>query len=98
MVAEMKAVGFVPVTVEPQHVHFDQDLRAWLSTLKRRDICSQLLAISDAAYQAGIRRLERELADATEAVIRADHLCLVTFRGARPFVDSLKLVEPRKPR
>jgi SAM-dependent methyltransferase len=82
-IGEMTAAGFSAVTAEREHVYFEQDLRVWLGTVKRRDICSQLLAISDAVYQAGIRRLERELADSRGAVMKADHLCLVTFRGER---------------
>jgi hypothetical protein len=41
------------------------------------------LAISDAAYQAGLRRLERELADGDAPQMRADHICLLIIRGDR---------------
>jgi hypothetical protein len=56
-------------------------LRAWLDTVRRRDTNSQLMAISDCGYDAGVRRLESELADADAPKARTDHLCLITIRG-----------------
>jgi hypothetical protein len=49
-----------------------------------RQHCSQLQAIPDAAYEAGLGRLARELADADGQRARADHLCLITIRGEKP--------------
>lgn len=51
--AVMEAAGFVAVTVERQHLCYEQDVQVWLETVRRRDTCSQLLAISDVAYEAG---------------------------------------------
>lgn len=51
-----------------------QDIRAWLDTVRRRDTNSQLMAISDLTYEAGVRRLESELANANTPKMRADHL------------------------
>ena len=81
IMATMEAIGFATVTVELEHLRFDQDLRVWLDTVRRRDTNSQLMAISDRAYEAGIDRLKREVADAVEPRVRADHLCLITIRG-----------------
>jgi hypothetical protein len=81
MVAATKAAGFASVAIERQHLRFEQDLRSWLATVQRRDTCSQLLAISDAAYATGIERLEREMENAGGPVMRADHLCLITLHG-----------------
>jgi len=83
IVAAMDASGFVAVTEEREHLHFEQDLRSWLDTVRRRDTCSQLLAITDAAYEAGLSRLNRELADRSSPLLRQDHLCLVTIRGEK---------------
>jgi hypothetical protein len=44
---------------------------------------SQLMAISDAAYEAGICRLEREVQERNVSHMRADHLCLLTIRSER---------------
>lgn len=79
IVREMGAIGFANVNTERRHLHFDHDLSALLDAARRRDTNSQLMAISDASYAAGLRCIERELASAPRA--RPDHLCFVTVRG-----------------
>ncbi len=83
VVAVLEATGFVAVTVERQHLRYEQNLRLWLDTVRRRDTCSQLLTIPDTAYEAGVRRLEHELAEGNAPLVRADHLCFVTIRGEK---------------
>jgi len=80
----MEAIGFAAVSVELEHLHVEQDLRAWLDTVRRRDTNSQLMAISDRAYDAGLRRLEHELSEQGTPRTRVDHLCLLTVRGDKP--------------
>jgi hypothetical protein len=58
----MQAIGFAAISAVPEHIRFEQDLRVWLDMVRRRDLNSQLLAISDRAYEEGIARLERQLA------------------------------------
>ena len=77
----MVTAGFLAVSVEREHVRFEQDLRVWLGMVRRRDLNSELMAISDRAYEDGIGRLERELADVSAPQVRSDHLCLMTIRG-----------------
>src|SRR5215831_4389960 len=88
MIAVMEGIGFTSVTMEQEHLHFEQDLSTWIKVVQRRDTCSQLLAISDAAYKAGLRRLARELEEGTAPRQRADHLCLLTIRGEKPSLCS----------
>jgi hypothetical protein len=57
----MQDTGFITVTADRQHIHYQQNLRLWLDIVRRRDTCSQLMAIPDEAYTAGLRRLEQEL-------------------------------------
>jgi len=83
VLAVMETLGFVAVAVERQHLHYEQDLRLWLDTVQRRETCSQLLTIPDAAYAAGVRRLESELAAAHAPLVRMDHLCFVVIRGEK---------------
>jgi hypothetical protein len=83
VVAVLEATGFVAVMVERQHLHYEQNLRLWLDTVRRRDTCSQLLTISNAAYAAGVHRLEHELAEGSTPLVHADHLCFVTIRGEK---------------
>lgn len=84
VVTTMRAEGFVAVAVVYEHRRFEQNLPAWLDIVRRRDTCSQLQAISEAAYQAGVERLEREIADARMPRSRSDRLRLVTIRGEAP--------------
>jgi ubiquinone/menaquinone biosynthesis C-methylase UbiE len=78
--AEMRRAGFQPVAVAFQHVRFAQTLENLLASVRRRDMCSQLLTIADAAYDAGMRRLEADVR-AAPATERTDHVCVVTVRG-----------------
>ena len=84
LVEAMETSGFVRVAVERHRVHYEQNMRDWLEVLRRRDTCSQLMTISDAAYSAGLSRLQKELADANDAFTRAEHLCLITILGEKP--------------
>ncbi|MBV8095659.1 MAG: methyltransferase domain-containing protein [Acetobacteraceae bacterium] len=84
VVASMEGIGFATVSMDYEHLHFEQDLPQWIEIVRRRDTCSQLLAITDTAYEAGLRRLERELEQGTTPQRRADHLCLLTIRGDKP--------------
>ena len=79
---DLEATGFVALSVESEHIRFEQNLRVWLDMVRRRDLNSQLMAISDATHEAGLRRLEREVAEAAPRV-RTDHLCLLTIHGDR---------------
>lgn len=88
MIAVMEGIGFTSVTMEQEHLHFEQDLSTWIKVVQRRDTCSQLLAISDAAYEAGLRRLARELEEGAAPRQRADHLCLLIIRGEKPSLCS----------
>ena len=79
IISTIRAVGFVAISAAPEHIRFEQDLRVWLDMVRRRDLNSQLMAISDRAYKDGIARLERELTDGGIAQVRnrpplsADH-------------------------
>jgi ubiquinone/menaquinone biosynthesis C-methylase UbiE len=81
IVAVAEGAGLAPIHVELQHLRFEQDLSAWRQTLRRRDICSQLQAIDDDTYEAGIRRLEGEIEAASAPLFRHDHLCIMTIRA-----------------
>jgi SAM-dependent methyltransferase len=84
IIAMLEAAGFMPVTAERRHLHYEQNMQEWSTVVRRRDICSQLMVISDAAYAAGLRRLEEGLRDRSIPPTRTDHLCLVTIRAEKP--------------
>lgn len=81
MTAEMQTVGFRNLDAKRQHIRFDHDLIAFLETARRRENNSQLMALTDAAYEAGLRRIERDFTAAGGRRIHADHLCFLTVRG-----------------
>ena len=83
LTAAMEAAGFAAVAVEYEHIHFQQNLADWLDHVRHRYTCSQLQTISDAAYAAGVRRLESDIAEASKPQTRGDHLCMVTVRGEK---------------
>jgi hypothetical protein len=80
----MEVIGFRAVAVEHEHLYLEQDLSTWVEIVRRRDTCSQLIAIPDEAYEAGVRRLERELGEGTVSRQRAGHFCPLTVRGKKP--------------
>ncbi len=87
--AVMEGAGFTAVTADYEHLRREQNLSAIIEIVRRRDTCSQLLAIPDDAYEAGVRRLERKLADGSAPQLCADHLCLLTIRGDKPGGKSI---------
>ncbi len=88
IVAEMEAAGFAGATVERRHLRFEHDLTELLNAIRRRDMNSQLLTLSDAAYEAGLRRIECDIADRQTPPVRPDHLCFATVGGDKPAIMS----------
>ena len=84
MTSEMRRIGFQGVDLNRQHLHLDHDLAAFLDAARRRDNNSQLMALTDAAYEAGLSRIERDLSAAGGHRDYADHLCFLTVRGDKP--------------
>ncbi len=58
------------------HLYDNQPYRA-------RPADAEFLALA-LVYQAGVNRLERDIADPSMARSRQDHLCLVTIRSEMP--------------
>jgi ubiquinone/menaquinone biosynthesis C-methylase UbiE len=88
VVSTMDAIGFAPIAIEYEHVHRDLNLAEWIERVRERASCSQLLTISDAAYAAGLERVERDIADPKMPSMAANHRCLVTIRGSKPGGDG----------
>jgi len=84
IMAELAAAGFAGAAIKFDHRRVERDLAVFLDGVRRRDGNSQLLTLPDAAYQAGLNRLERELADTSAPRSRPDHLCFVTISGDKP--------------
>jgi len=84
----MERCGFQGIQIELVHHRYPQDLRAFLATVRRRDTCSQLVTLPDDAYEAGVRRLEREVQGAAGPCHRPDHVCVMTIRGEKRCVNT----------
>ena len=63
MVSEMSTAGFAGTEMQLRHVYRERDLAELLSAMQFRERNSQLLSLSDAAYAAGLRCIERDLND-----------------------------------
>jgi ubiquinone/menaquinone biosynthesis C-methylase UbiE len=81
--AEMATIGFTGVNTEYKHLHFEHNLAELLAGVQHREQNSQLLSLSDTAYETGLRRIESDLNNPPRLRARADHLCFVTVRGDR---------------
>jgi ubiquinone/menaquinone biosynthesis C-methylase UbiE len=49
IISRMQTIGFVETSAKPEHMRFEQDLNMWLDMVRRCDLNSQLMAISDRA-------------------------------------------------
>lgn len=77
-------VGFVQISLDLNRRTEEQDLRQFAQTARRRDTCSQLTAISDADYRAGLRRLEADLRAAGDAPLSLlSEVCLLTLKAGK---------------
>lgn len=90
--ALMKQAGFVNVNATLNHITYEQDLRELFKTVKRRDTSSQLMAISDADYRAGLRRLEAELNQAGDRRIAVqESACLLTVCAGKYVAEVIEV-------
>jgi hypothetical protein len=67
----MSATGFAGGEVQRRHVYRERELAELLSAMRFRERNSQSLSLSDAAYAAGLRRIEHDLDDPQTPKMRA---------------------------
>jgi hypothetical protein len=80
----MEKEEFENITVDLNRIRYETTHTAFASGVRRRDTCSQLITIPDAAYQAGLDRLDREIRENGGDTPLQVHLCLVKITGDRP--------------
>ena len=80
-VALMRDVGFHAVRLELVDASVDQDLRDFLRYASERHRASQLMAIPDEAYLAGLRRVEEAIAARSENAPVRSQFVVVTICG-----------------
>jgi len=81
-VALMAEVGFADIQASRTHRLQDETLPDFLAYALQRHRTSQLIAIPDADYRAGIERLRQAVAQGQQAL--GSELCLVTIVGQKP--------------
>lgn len=78
--SELERAGLVVSAVEPNDIRHEVELAERLAFYRERYSPSQLVAISDQAFDAGLARLQRDLTAAGGAPVRiATHICLLTL-------------------
>ena len=75
--------GFASLELELTTRSFERPLEQVAAQMRRRDHCSQLIALDDASYEAGLRGLEEELATGLSRRV-PDEVCLLKLAGTRP--------------
>jgi hypothetical protein len=83
-VSLMEAVGFRNVSGRRTHRVTQENLGDFLSYASQRHRASQLMAISDEAYEAGITSIKDDLSKAeSEGITTQSEFCLVTVIGEK---------------
>ena len=79
----MKAAGFAEVRSELDHWEYEEDLAEFLQVVQGR-VVSQLVALPDADYEAGLRQIEAELAQTKGGTILIpSEVCMLKITGER---------------
>ena len=79
IMAMMREVGFVNVSVSLETIEFEQSLQEFADEAGRR-VASQLTVISEADYQAALRWVEQELERGQIASVRSA-ICMMKIKG-----------------
>lgn len=81
----LRAVGLTDIQVSRKDIPTRQSLREFQIYASQRHHASELMAIADEDYRAGIDRIEQELALAGEENPSVEsELCVITITGDRP--------------
>jgi ubiquinone/menaquinone biosynthesis C-methylase UbiE len=81
----LRSAGFTAVSTTARAETPDESLRRFLHRVSGRHAMSQLIAISDAAYQRGLARLRARLEDANgEDVLIPSPMTFITVIAAKP--------------
>jgi ubiquinone/menaquinone biosynthesis C-methylase UbiE len=76
-------IGFVNIQLERNHFHYKQDLAQFLALVQDRLANSQLIAISDADYEAGLQHLVEDVANSQSSTFTSE-ICLITLCADKP--------------
>jgi SAM-dependent methyltransferase len=82
--AMMNEAGFSNIQISRQHRHDREDLKQFVEYASQRYRTSQLMAIQDSDYQAGIAKLIEEIRKCGDNTWADSEICLVTLTGDKP--------------
>ncbi|MCB8945716.1 MAG: class I SAM-dependent methyltransferase [Ardenticatenaceae bacterium] len=80
--ALLAAAGFVNIQLKRSRFHYEQDLAQFWALAQDRVAASQLIAIADEAYAAGLARLQADIA--AGAATFSSEICLITLCADKP--------------
>ena len=83
----MTDAGFGQVRVSRVDLSRDERLDQFFGYVSERHRASQLMAISDAAYQRGIQRVEAAVAKSAPHVLQRSEFVVVTIAADKPWVE-----------
>jgi ubiquinone/menaquinone biosynthesis C-methylase UbiE len=82
---QMRGVGFGNVRITRDRRRTREPIAEFLAYARQRHRASQFIALPDDHYRAGVRRVERAVADAANAQAAVDsEFCLLTIGGDKP--------------
>ena len=84
LTALMRAVGFCDIRTSWKHSHNEENLNDFLQYAFRRHRTSQLMAIQDVYYEAGIAKLREAVAKLGLEACVSSEICLVWIMGDKP--------------
>jgi ubiquinone/menaquinone biosynthesis C-methylase UbiE len=83
LVAALEQAGFAEVEVDYRHVYKDERLADVLAFVGLRARTSQLMAISDAEYDAGLAKVRADIAERGDDAPVSSHLCYITVQAQK---------------
>jgi hypothetical protein len=87
----MEDVGFINIRITRHHQIMEQDLHQFLTYARQRFRTSQLMAISDDAYDAGIQEIKRDIGKARDKrTLVKSEVCIATITGDKPTFRTLR--------
>lgn len=88
IVFQMEQVGFSNIQVKRDHRRTDENLSEFLRYASQRHRTSQLIAIQDHEYEAGIERLKELVVKFGKEFQVSSEICLVRIIGDKPEKDG----------
>lgn len=84
LTALMQQTGFYHIRVKYQHSHREENLNDFLKYASQRHRTSQLMAIQDHEYEAGVATLKAHIAELGIDSHISSEICLVWIKGDKP--------------